>query len=152
MMLADEAHATLDRITYAALATVSPDGRPWIAPLYVAFDRRAFYWSSRRDAEHSRNIAVNPSVMLVVFDSTLPDATGHGVYVRATAHELIDAASMERALMALAARKNEPVRPVADFLAPQAQRVYEAITEEVWTNVVHHEGVYYFDERIPIKL
>jgi len=152
MKLADEAHRTLSRITYAVLATVSADGRPWNAPLYVAFDRRAFYWCSQRDAQHSSNIAVNPSVMLVVFDSTLPDASGHGVYVRATAHELIDAASIERALVALAARKNEPVRPVADFLAPHAQRVYEAVTEEVWTNAVQREGVYYFDERIPIKL
>jgi nitroimidazol reductase NimA-like FMN-containing flavoprotein (pyridoxamine 5'-phosphate oxidase superfamily) len=152
MMLADEAHRTLDRITYAALATVSADSRPWNTPLYVAFDRRAFYWSSHRDAQHSRNIAVNPSVMLVVFDSTQPDASGHGVYVRATAHELIDAKSIERALLALAARRNEPVRPVADFQAPHPRRVYEAVTEEVWTNVLEHEGVYYFDERIPIEL
>src|SRR5262245_25218151 len=151
-MLADEAHRTVNRITYAALATISSDGRPWNAPLYVAFDRRAFYWCSRHDTQHSRNIAVNPSVMLVVFDSTVPDASGHGVYVRATARELIDAASIERGLQALAARKNEPARPVADFLAPHAQRVYEAVTEEVWTNAVQHEGVYYFDERIPIAL
>jgi len=152
MMLADEAHRTLNRITYAALASVSTDGRPWNAPLYVAFDRHAFYWSSHYDAQHSRNIAVNPSVMLIVFDSTVPDASGHGVYVRATAHELIDAASIERALLAVAARRNEPVRPVADFLAPHAQRVYEAVIEEVWTNVVRREGVYYFDERIPFEL
>jgi nitroimidazol reductase NimA-like FMN-containing flavoprotein (pyridoxamine 5'-phosphate oxidase superfamily) len=152
MMLADEAHRTLDRITYAVLATVSADGRPWNAPLYVAFDRRAFYWSSHRDAQHSRNIAVNPSVMLVVFDSTLSDASGHGVYVRASAHELIDAASIERALLALAARRNEPVRPVDDFRGPHAQRVYEAVTEEVWTNVLQRQGVYYFDQRVPIEL
>lgn len=152
MTLADEAHRTLDRITYAVLATVSADGRPWNAPLYVAFDRRAFYWSSHHDAQHSRNIAVNPSVMLVVFNSTVPDGSGHGVYVRATARELFDATSIERALMALAVRRNEPVRPVADFLAPQPQRTYEAVTEEVWTNVVQHDGVYYFDERIPIQL
>ena len=152
MTLADEAHRTLNRITYAAVATVSPDGRPWNAPLYVAFDRGAFYWSSHHDAQHSKNIAVHPSIMLVVFDSTLADDSGHGVYVRATAHELIDAASITRALQALAARKNEPVRPVADFLPPHPRRVYEAVTEEVWTNVVQHEGVYYFDERIPIEL
>jgi nitroimidazol reductase NimA-like FMN-containing flavoprotein (pyridoxamine 5'-phosphate oxidase superfamily) len=151
-MLADEAHRTLNRITYAALATVSADGRAWNAPVYVAFDRPAFYWSSHNDAQHSRNIAANPSVMLVVFDSTAPDASGHGVYVRATARELTDAASIERGLQALAARRNEPVRPVADFLAPHARRVYEAVTEEAWTNVVLHEDVYYFDERMSIEL
>ncbi|HEX7798656.1 MAG TPA: pyridoxamine 5'-phosphate oxidase family protein [Vicinamibacterales bacterium] len=152
MMLADEAHHTLNRITYAALATVSTDGRPWNAPLYVAFDRRACYWSSHNDAQHSRNIAVNPTVMLVVFDSTASDASGHGVYIRAKARELTDAASIERGLQALAARRNDPVRPVADFLAPHARRVYEAVAEEVWTNVTQHDGVYYFDERIPIEL
>jgi hypothetical protein len=152
MTLADEAHHTLNRITYAALATVSSDGRPWNAPLYVAFDGRAFYWSSHNDAQHSRNIAVNPSVMLVVFDSTAPDASGHGIYVRATARELTEAPSIERALQALAARRKEPVSPVADFLAPHARRIYEAVTEEVWTNVIRHEGAYYFDERMLIQL
>ena len=152
MTVANEAHRTLNRITYAALATVSSDGRPWNAPLYVAFDGRTFYWSSHNDAQHSRNMAANPSVMLVVFDSTSPDASGHGVYVRAKARELIDAASIARALEALAARRKEPVRPAADFLAPHARRVYEAVAEEVWTNVIQQEGAYYFDERISIAI
>lgn len=152
MTLANEAHRTLGRITYAALATVSPDGRPWNAPLYVAFDGRAFYWSSHSDAQHSRNIAGNPSIMLVVFDSTAPDASGHGVYICATARELTDAVSIECGLQALAARKKEPVSPVADFLAPNPRRIYEAVPEAIWTNVVQHEGPYYFDERILIEL
>lgn len=152
MRAVDEAHRTLNRIVYAALATVSSDGRPWNAPLYVARDGRAFYWSSHNDAHHSRNIAANPSVMLVVFDSTAADADGHGVYVRATAHELTDPASIARGLQLLAARRQEPVPPVTDFNAPNARRVYEAVAEEVWTNVVQGNRAYFFDERIPIEL
>jgi hypothetical protein len=90
--------------------------------------------------------------MLVVFDSTVPDAGGHGLYVRATARELTEALAIERGLQALAARRQEPVSPVTDFLAPHARRVYEAVAEEVWTNVIQHEGAYYFDERVLIQL
>src|SRR5262249_50096556 len=143
---------TLDEIAIAALATISPDGRPWNAPIYVAFDRRAFYWSSQRDAQHSRNIERNPSIMLVVFDSTTPDASGHAVYVCAKARELTDEPSIQRALDALALRKRRPLGPTTDFMADQPRRLYEAIPEQFWTNVLRQQAGHYFDERVSVDL
>src|SRR5687767_7226480 len=59
----------LDRIEHAAVATVSPDGRPWNTPVYFARRGDSFYWISRRDAQHSTNIRHNGRAFVVVFDS-----------------------------------------------------------------------------------
>jgi nitroimidazol reductase NimA-like FMN-containing flavoprotein (pyridoxamine 5'-phosphate oxidase superfamily) len=150
--LIDKARRTLERVTTAALATVSPDGAPWNSPVYFAFDGRAFYWSSRCDTVHSTNLVRNPSVFLVVYDSTAEDSDGHAVYIRAAAHELKDPATIAVALNALAHRKKESPKPAVDFVDPQPQRVYEAIPETVWTNAVCEEQGDIHDERRPIDI
>jgi hypothetical protein len=153
MKLVDRARYVLENVANGSLATVSPDGRPWNTPLFVAFAADfKFYWSSLSDTEHSRNIAVRPDVFLVVFDPTQPDESGSGVYIRATARELGDEASIRVALALLAKRKNRSPQPAADFTGPQPRRVYEAVPEGIWTNVLNEEGGYYFDERIDIDL
>jgi hypothetical protein len=152
MDVAARARDTLNRIANAALATVAPNGSPWNSPVYVAHDASVFYWSSHVDAVHSRNIAVNPCVFLVIFDSTAPDATGHGVYVRAQAKALVDARSIDVALQILARRKQTRPESAADFISPHRRRVYEAVADAAWTNVVHeHEGRI-FDERVTLDL
>jgi hypothetical protein len=149
----DRARRILERVCNAALATVSPDGHPWNSPVFVAFDADLrFYWSSHVDAEHSRNIAVRPDVFLVVFDSTQPDQSGGAVYIRATARELVDEASIRAALACLAIRKNEPPRRPDDFTGSQPRRMYEAVPGAMWTNVLEEKDGYYFDERIEIDL
>lgn len=149
--LVDRARQTLERTEIAALATISPDGLPWNSPLYVAFDRRlTFYWSSQRDSAHSRNISSNPEVFLVVFDSTAADQSGHGVYVRGTARELVDEPSVKAGLECLARRKQEPLKPVADFLGSQPRRVYELVPHVMWTNLLKERDGHYFDERVVI--
>ena len=153
MELVDRTRHLLERVGNGSLATVSPDGRPWNSPLLIAFDAELrFYWSSQVDAEHSRNIAVRPDVFLVVFDSTQPDQSGGAVYIRATARELSDEASIRAALASLARRKNEPPKPPADFTGPQRRRVYQAVPNVMWTNILKDVNGYYFDERIEIDL
>src|SRR5215204_3537482 len=100
--LITRARRTLERVINASLATVTPDGRPWNSPIFVAFDADVrFYWSSHLDAAHSRNIAARPDVCLVVFDSTEPDESGNGVYIRATAREVLDEPSIRAGLECL---------------------------------------------------
>lgn len=146
------ARRTLQRISTIALATASSSGHPWNSPVYAAFDGRAFYWSSLVDAVHSINISENPSVFLAIFDSTAPDQSGRGVYARATARELAEADAVATALRALAARKGEPAKPVKDHVAPQPRRVYEAVPDLMWTNRLHYEDGYYYDERLPLDI
>ncbi len=76
---------------YVVLATADADGMPWATPVYFAADQlRTFYWVSRPDSEHSRNIEQRPEVSLVVFDSTQPLGTGVGVYARVLAARVPD--------------------------------------------------------------
>jgi nitroimidazol reductase NimA-like FMN-containing flavoprotein (pyridoxamine 5'-phosphate oxidase superfamily) len=152
MDLTRKARETLARIANVALATVTPDGCPWNSPVYTAFDKRAFYWSSQHDSVHSKNIAVNPSVLIVAFDSVSPDASGHAVYVRARARELTDERAIRIALESLGKRKGEPPRPPADFTPPNQRRVYEAVPDTFWTNIVLERDGHFFDERVVVEL
>lgn len=153
MNLVELARRTLDRVPNASLATVSPDGRPWNSPLYVAFDANfSFYWSSHVDAVHSLNIAAKPEILLVVFDSIASDQTGSAVYFRGKARELAEGVSVKRALDCLARRKNDVPKTPADFAAPYPRRVYQAVVDTIWTNVVKEADGHYFDERVVIDL
>jgi hypothetical protein len=151
--LIDRAARTLTGVANASLATVSSDGRPWNSPLFVAFGAALrFYWSSHTDAVHSRNIAARGDICLVVFDSTQPDESGAAVYVRATARELLDTSSIQAGLECLAKRKSERPKAPADFMRPHPRRVYEAVPQMLWTNIVHQRHGHYFDERVVIAL
>ena len=83
------ARQIIGNIKYITIATASADGVPWNTPVYSAFDSDYnFYWASDQESQHSRNIAANPQVLLAIYDSTVPEGTGRGVYVQARATRL----------------------------------------------------------------
>jgi uncharacterized protein YhbP (UPF0306 family) len=83
------ARAIIDANLYMVLGTVDRRGRPWASPVYYAPARyRDFYWVSRPDALHSRNLAQRPDLSIVIFDSSVPIGTRQGVYMTAVAREL----------------------------------------------------------------
>jgi len=87
--IAAHARALLDANGFLTLGTVDADGRPWTSPVYfAAAGLREFYWSSRTDAVHSRNLAERPHVSIVVFDSSARPYHGRALYAAGTAGEL----------------------------------------------------------------
>ena len=61
----------LDESTLFALATVVPDGAAHINTAYVAWSHTLeLVWLSHPDAQHSRNIATNPTAAVAVYDSS----------------------------------------------------------------------------------
>ena len=69
---------------YMTLATADADGTPWACPVWFARpDERTFLWASDPDARHSRNIAANPRIALVIFDSTVDPGDAAALYVAA---------------------------------------------------------------------
>jgi Pyridoxamine 5'-phosphate oxidase len=83
------ARAIIDGNLYMVLGTADDRGRPWVSPVYYApHGYREFFWVSRPDARHSRNLAMRPEISIVIFDSSVPIGTGQGLYVAATAEEL----------------------------------------------------------------
>jgi hypothetical protein len=87
--LVERGRAIVDANLYMVLGTADEEGRPWASPVYFAPDGyRDFYWASRPEATHSRNIARRPEISIVVFDSSAPIGTGQGVYLTAVAGEV----------------------------------------------------------------
>jgi general stress protein 26 len=79
----------IKEILYITIASVSSDGQPWNTPVYSAFDKDLnFYWFSDKNSQHSQNVRSNNKVLLVIYDSTVPEGTGEGVYVKAIVSEL----------------------------------------------------------------
>jgi hypothetical protein len=82
----DEARRIVDANSYLTLATVDDRGRPWATPVWYAPRGGAeFYWLSRPESRHSRNIAGSPAIGFVIFDSTVPVGAASAVYAEAEA-------------------------------------------------------------------
>jgi uncharacterized protein YhbP (UPF0306 family) len=87
--LIERGRAIVDANLYMVLGTADEEGRPWASPVYFAPDGyRDFYWVSRPEATHSRNIERRPEISIVVFDSSAPIGTGQGFYMTAVAVEV----------------------------------------------------------------
>jgi hypothetical protein len=84
------ARAIIDANLYMVIGTADEAGRPWVSPVYYASAAyREFFWVSSPDTTHSRNLAGRPDVSIVIFDSSVPISTGQGVYMSASAGELV---------------------------------------------------------------
>ena len=81
--------AIIDANLYMVLGTADEDGRPWASPVYYApVAYREFFWVSRPEARHSRNLVLRPQLGIVIFDSSVEIGTGRGVYMSAVAEQL----------------------------------------------------------------
>jgi hypothetical protein len=86
------ARRVLDANRYVTLATLDPDGRPRLSPVYYTPARNCdLYWVSSPDAHHSRNLTERPQLELVVFDSSVPVGGAEALYASATAREIGEA-------------------------------------------------------------
>ena len=65
---------------YFVLGTAHPDGQPRVSPVYFNHhEHRSFYWVSSPESQHSRNIAADPRLNAVVFDSSTPPPANRAV-------------------------------------------------------------------------
>ena len=73
---------------YMTIASASSDGKPWISPVFFAYDEfYNLYWVSNKHSKHSTLIRSNPDVAIVIFDSRAPEGEGDGVYFEAVVEE-----------------------------------------------------------------
>jgi hypothetical protein len=85
----DSIKAILEKIRYINLATVSEDGSPWNTPVSASHDKELnFLWGSSPDNVHSKNIRRDGRVFVTVYDSTVPEGTGEGLYLVGLAEEI----------------------------------------------------------------
>ncbi len=89
--LGEMARHVIDTNRYLTMGTTEPDQRPRLSPVYFTHvDYRDFYWVSSPAAHHSMNIAAQPEIAIVIFDSTASIGQGQAVYVSAHASVVAD--------------------------------------------------------------
>ena len=146
----------IKKILYITIASVTEDGKPWNTPVYSACDSDLnFYWASDKNSHHSQNIRTTKNVFLVIYDSTVPEGTGEGVYCQAVASELNNQDEAMAALKILDGRVGKTkVRDFADYSGDACLRVYKATPKLVWMNGDEKDdnGDYVRDIRIAVSM
>jgi nitroimidazol reductase NimA-like FMN-containing flavoprotein (pyridoxamine 5'-phosphate oxidase superfamily) len=127
--LTESARRIIDGNRYLTLGTSDPDVRPRLSPVYFSHGGyQRFYWVSRPEATHSRQLAARPAVSLVIYDSTVDVGRAEAVYVDADAAMVPDAE-----LEAATAEAFAAVAPGATGFTPEqlsgasALRLYRAV-------------------------
>jgi nitroimidazol reductase NimA-like FMN-containing flavoprotein (pyridoxamine 5'-phosphate oxidase superfamily) len=129
---------------YLTLATADTEGRPWATPVWFAADGlTTFCWVSRPGARHSVNIAVQPNVALVVFDSTVLSSDAAAVYVEAKAAE-VDAD--QRAEVLAVYNRRSVAQGLGEWTddkvtAPGQFRLYRAVASKVYVLDDHDQRI-----------
>ncbi len=119
----------LKKIHYITLATVCEDGSPWNSPVSAHFEKDFYFlWGSSPDNVHSQNIHRDGRAFVVIYDSTVPEGRGEGLYMTGTATELDN--------------QNETIKK------------YRFIPSKVWINdeVKYGDGSYKHDIRIELDI
>lgn len=61
----------LDQVHLCSISTINPDGTAHISTAFYCVDSVwKMYFVSKQESQHSRNIAIRPSVAVAVYDST----------------------------------------------------------------------------------
>jgi pyridoxine/pyridoxamine 5'-phosphate oxidase len=143
-------------LRFCVLSTVTPDGQPWVSPLFYNYDDAyRIIFESAKDSRHCSNIAVNPRVAIVIARLLARDPLV-GVYLECEAREV----PVEGLAEALEVFKHGPhgkreseSRQVSDYLGDKPLRLYEAVHRQAYvlTQVRTPDG-YTIDQRIEINL
>jgi uncharacterized protein YhbP (UPF0306 family) len=145
--LAAVARELIDANRYLTLATADGDGRPWAAPVWYAQEGYTdFFWVSRPEARHSRNLASRPELAIVIFDSTVPVGGAQAVYVEALAEEL-SGAELERGIVIYSRRSQAHGAGLwrgEDVTAPAPHRLYHARASQHFVLAAN-------DQRVPVQ-
>lgn len=150
-MQEDQAAEILKTIIYATVATTSTDSKPHNSPLRFVYDENVnIYWFSDKESQHSKNIRENNAAYIVIYDSTVPEGQGKGVYIEATVQELSDPAEISKACrIKMGAGNDSPDL----FMGDAVRRVYKATPLKIWTNGVEvQDGVLIRDLRANLSL
>ncbi len=143
---------------YLTLATSDKKGRPWISPVFFAYDSNYnFYWCSEKRSRHSTLIEQNNRVAGVIFDSSVPEGEGNGVYIIGKAQE-VQKKEIPHAINIIYNRKKKAnpykkFRNIHDFTGNAPWRMYKLLPQKFWTlkDSVKVNG-YPVDRRTEVKL
>lgn len=148
--MSDKVKKILEQIRYATISSVDNDGKPWAAPVWYVFDKHQnIYWWSPVESQHSKNIANNPNVYITVFDSTVSEGEGFGLYMRANASVVSDD-GLDSAidLYNQSTKVFKLDRENCTGNAPT--RVYKSTIDRRWVNDGVEQDGFYIDKRVQL--
>jgi dTDP-4-dehydrorhamnose 3,5-epimerase-like enzyme len=145
----ERARSILNRIYYATLSTVAPNGNPWNSPVYCAYDEHYnVYWGSHIESQHPQNIRVSGKVFIVVYDSTVQPGDGEGVYIQAHVVELTDPKEIAAGHKLLQGRRPNWYWKLEQLQPDRPVHLFKAIPEHVWMNGEGERDGQYIDTRV----
>jgi hypothetical protein len=146
--LPEQLQQLLQTIPYATIATVSSDGQPWNSPVVARFDDRlTMYWVSWKDNRHSQNIASEPRIFVVVYDSKMAEGQGVGLYLQMRAYALASPLAIKRARQIYDTSFFTHPFSHNQFRPPCPQRLYCAVPERIWYNTDGRHKGHFIDIR-----
>ena len=147
----EHARQIFSKIIYATVATADANGRPWNSPVRHVYDNNLnIYWFSDKENQHSQNVRQNGNVFIVIYDSTVPEGDGEGVYIEAKAYEVDDPEEIRHARKI---KKGPDMDAPDDFMGDAIRRVYKAVPQRVWMNDAQvKDGVFMRDYRVEISI
>ena len=134
----DIARRVIDDNHFMVLGTAQPNGTPRVSPVfYNHVGYQDFYWISSPRAQHSRNVAAQPRVEIVIYDSHVDPGPGtSAVYLGATAAQVPDtelASAVEAAFSSV--RKGVRAYGVEELSGDAELRLYRASAQSVEIHV-----------------
>ena len=142
---------------YMTIASSSKDGKPWISPVFYAYDENYnLFWVSNKDSLHSNLIRKNPQVAIVIFNSSATEGNGDGVYFEAVAIELTNETEIRDAMGLFNKRVTQDefrIKNVGEITNKGVWRIYKATPTQI-SKLTEGEFIngQYVDKRIEIKL
>lgn len=148
--MTEKAKNILETIRYATVSSVDNNGIPWAAPVWYVIDNEEnLYWWSPIDSQHSRNIVHNSNIYITIFNSTVAEGDGLGLYLRAEAGVVVD-----NELDVAIEHYNSSTRIFKldreNCTGNAPTRMYKAIVSQQWINESIEQDGFYIDKRIEL--
>ena len=141
----------LERVRYATIATVGADRQPWNSPVVGTFDSDMnLYWISWQENQHSKNVAANPRIFVVVYDSQAPEGQGEGLYLQMRAKIVDSVKGVETARKVYDSGFFSHTFSHEQFLGDCPQRIYKAEPERIWYNADGNLQGHFIDTRVEL--
>lgn len=153
----EKAKKIISENIYMTIATATKDGRPWISPVFFAYNENYnLFWVSNKDSLHSRLVRDNPQVAIVIFNSQAPEGEGDGVYFESTVIELEDKNEIKQAIELLGKRVTKEefkVKRIEEVTSEGVWKIYRATPVKI-SKLTKGEFIngQYVDRRIDIRL
>jgi general stress protein 26 len=148
-----KAKEILKEVPYLTIASITPEGLPHNTPVFTVHDENYnFFWNSEVTSQHSKNIRNSPQVFCVIYNSSVAQGKGKGVYILGKAYELNDSEELKEALEVFYGGIGKEPKPFDFFLGENTKRFYKFVPERFWLNELNKKDGIIVDGKTEIIL